>query len=54
MTGGRAARLLNLKRELERMVGQCRGGKVADCRVIEVLADHSKSLVDSHGEPANS
>ena len=36
----RIARLTSLKTELERMVAQCRGGRVADCRVIEVLADH--------------
>lgn len=49
----RVARLLSLKRELERMVEQCRGGKIADCRVIEVLADHSQCLADSHAEPAD-
>lgn len=30
-----------LRDELARMVGQCRGGQVATCRVMEVLADHS-------------
>ena len=37
----RLARLTALKAELERMIEQCRGGSIADCHVIEVLADHS-------------
>jgi DNA-binding transcriptional MerR regulator len=49
----RIARLQSLKRELERMVVQCQGGKIADCRVIEVLADHSQCLSDSHEAPAS-
>ena len=45
----RIARLLSLKAELERMVEECRGGRVADCRVIDVLADHGKCLTANHG-----
>ncbi len=37
----RLARLRVLKAELERMVAQCAGGRIADCRVIEVLGDHA-------------
>lgn len=37
----RIARLQALEAELERMVVQCAHGTVADCRVIEVLSDHS-------------
>ena len=37
----RIARLTALKAELERMVEQCAGGSIRDCRVIEVLGDHS-------------
>jgi len=48
---GRIARLTSLKVELERMVDQCAGGKVENCRVIEVLADHSLCLEDRHGPP---
>lgn len=44
----RIERLTSLKRELERMVSQCAGGKVENCRVIEVLADHSRCLEDEH------
>ncbi len=36
----RIGRLLSLKTELERMIEQCSGGKISDCRVIEVLSDH--------------
>ena len=37
----RLARLTALKTELERMVVQCAGDRISDCRVIEVLGDHS-------------
>ena len=37
------ARLEALRVELRRMVRQCRHGRVGDCRVIRVLADHSHS-----------
>jgi DNA-binding transcriptional MerR regulator len=37
----RMARLTALKLELERMIEVCRGGQIADCRIIETLADHS-------------
>lgn len=37
----RINRLQALKAELERMVEQCQGGRIADCRVIEALGDHS-------------
>jgi DNA-binding transcriptional MerR regulator len=50
----RIARLTALKEELQRMVTQCGTGKVADCRVIEVLADytHDHCLHDDHGTEA--
>lgn len=44
----RIASLTVLKTELERMVRQCRRGRIADCRVIEVLADHAKCVSDDH------
>lgn len=40
--------LLALKSELEIMVEGCSHGHVAECRVIEVLADHGKCLCDHH------
>lgn len=33
-------RLVALRGELERMVDNCRGGTLAHCHVIEVIADH--------------
>lgn len=35
----RIDRLTRLKAELERMIGQCAGGAVTDCRVLETLAE---------------
>ena len=34
------AQLMLLRDELARIVGRCRGGIAADCRVIEALGDH--------------
>jgi MerR, DNA binding len=33
--------LIKLKAELEHMIAECSHGRVADCHVIEVLANHS-------------
>lgn len=38
----RLARLRALKIELERMIEQCRGGRIADCRVIKAIGDHAR------------
>lgn len=46
----RITRLKALEAELQRMIVQCRGGRIADCRVIEVLADHVHCLADHHPE----
>jgi Cu(I)-responsive transcriptional regulator len=42
----RIARLEALRTELQRMVRECSGGRTADCRVLEVLRDHSECLTD--------
>lgn len=42
----RIRRLEALRTELGRMVKECSGGRVAECRVIEVLRDHSECLTD--------
>ena len=47
----RITRLNALKMELERMIEQCKGGQIGDCRVIEVLADHSRCLTGDHQHP---
>lgn len=53
------AALTALKGELERMVRSCRQGRgglrrIAECHVIEVLADHSHAhcVSDAHARPA--
>ncbi|MBM3505267.1 MAG: helix-turn-helix domain-containing protein [Alphaproteobacteria bacterium] len=48
----RLKRLRALKRELERMVEQCRRGEIADCRVIEVLSDHAHCRSDHGARPS--
>lgn len=45
----RIARLEALRAELERMAAECSGGRVADCRVLRVLRDHSECLTDHEG-----
>ena len=47
----RIARLQALQVELARMIEQCKGGRVSDCRVIEVLSDHSLCETGEHGAP---
>ncbi len=44
----RIARLEALKAELERMVVECGRSQIANCLVIEVLADHTHCLTDHH------
>jgi Cu(I)-responsive transcriptional regulator len=44
----RIARLEVLRKELKRMLGECSRDTVADCRVLEILRDHSACLTD-HG-----
>jgi len=44
----RIARMQALKTELERILAQCAGGVISDCRVIEVLSDHGKCLAETH------
>jgi DNA-binding transcriptional MerR regulator len=45
----RIASLSALKAELERMVAGCAHGRVEQCRVIEILADHRKCVHADHG-----
>ena len=42
----RMDRLKALRTELKRMIQECSGGKTADCKVLEVLRDHSECLTD--------
>ncbi len=48
MVRDRIAQLTLLQKELERMVNECSHGKLCDCRVIEILADHEQCSTD-HG-----
>ncbi len=45
---GRIARLDALKAEPERMVVQCVGGSIRDCRVIAALGDHGQCAKPHH------
>jgi DNA-binding transcriptional MerR regulator len=47
------AALTALKGELARMVESCKQGPISECRVIEVLADHSHAhcVSDAHARP---
>ncbi|WP_299653538.1 helix-turn-helix domain-containing protein [uncultured Jannaschia sp.] len=40
----RILRLRALEKELKRMIAGCTGDTIADCRVLEVLRDHSECL----------
>jgi DNA-binding transcriptional MerR regulator len=42
----RIARLTALRGELSGMLDSCKHGRVADCRIVEVLSDHD----ECHGE----
>ena len=45
----RIKRLQALKKELKRMVVECDGGSVAECKVLVVLRDHAECLT-AHDE----
>ena len=49
----RIKQLNALRTELKRMVGDCTGGRIAACHVIEVLADssHAHCQAHQHGMP---
>lgn len=50
----RLAQLSALKTELSRIVRSCAGGKAAQCRVIEALADHAHCETEHGAERAKS
>jgi DNA-binding transcriptional MerR regulator len=45
---GKIARLIALRSEVQRMTEECGHERIADCRVIEVLADHGECLHEAH------
>lgn len=38
--------LTKLQAELKRMISQCRGGQISDCRIMLSLADHEQCMDD--------
>lgn len=44
----RIGRLEALRAELQRMVGECGRGRVCECRIIEVIADHNQCEHETH------
>ena len=42
----RIASLTALRDELSRMISECSHGRICDCRIIEVLADHGQCAAD--------
>ena len=45
---GRIGRLVALRDELKAMVERGTHGRIAECRVIEVVADHNECLSETH------
>ncbi len=46
---GKIRQLEGLKKELERILASCSGGRtVSECRIIQALADHEQCLVKNH------
>lgn len=41
-------RLQSMQKELKRMIGECAGDQVSNCRIIEVLSNHSLCISDQH------
>ncbi len=41
-------RLQSLRKELKRMISECAGNRVADCKVVQVLSDHALCLEHEH------
>jgi DNA-binding transcriptional MerR regulator len=47
----RIERLHALKGELECMIDECGQGRISECRIMEVLSDHSRCVTDDHLAP---
>lgn len=41
-------RLQGMKNELNRMINDCNGNRIADCKIIEVLSDHELCIDAIH------
>ena len=42
--------LTRLRRELERMIECCDGGRIRDCRILQTVGDHGLCLHERHGD----
>ena len=47
----RLTKLAAVRTELERMLAECEGGTVGQCRILEVLNNHSLCLTPDRGDP---
>lgn len=41
-------RLQSLRKELKRMLSECAGNRISDCRIVKVMSDHALCLADDH------
>ena len=41
-------RLQSLRKELHRMISECKADRIAECGIIKVLADHELCIADGH------
>ncbi len=44
----RMVRLKALRKELKRMIVGCSGNSIAECRILQILGDHSECLTEHH------
>ncbi len=47
----RLARMQALRDELRRIIAECGGGSICDCRILEALSDHGTRSSHSRGAP---
>lgn len=47
----RLANLQAIRNELGRMLSECDGGAASQCRILEILSDHSLCMSGDHGKP---
>lgn len=43
-------RLQSMEEELKRMISECAGDRIAECRVVNVLSNHALCLTDDHSK----
>lgn len=43
-------RLQSMGEELKRMISECAGDRIAECRVVNVLSNHALCLTDDHSK----